>query len=342
MASKDSQLPPGQQLVAPRKWPVIGEREPRPGSERWTVEVAGQVAGPRVWALEELKRLPVCTRTIDIHCVTRWSKLAVEFHGVSLLEVIRHSEPLHDARYVSFVARSERGHSTSLPLEDLEPLDPIFAWEANGEPLAIEHGGPLRVIVPGRYFYKSLKWLTRIELLTDDKLGFWESTAGYHNTADPWRQQRYIATSLTKQEARTILKSRDFRDRDLRGIEAPGYDLAGLQAQGSKLRNANFQGANLHKATFDRANLSNANLRLADLRETSFLGVDLEGADLSGADVRGAVFSEASLVAATFVDLLQTGAKNGAVIDASTKFDSRVFDELTPEQAEYISQWVKR
>ncbi len=327
--------------MAPGKWPVIGEREPAAGGEQWTVDVAGQVAGPRLWLLEELQQLPSITRSVDIHCVTRWSKLAVEFRGVSLLEVLRRSEPLDNARYVSFIARSDRRHSTSLPRDALEALDPILAWEADGEPLPLEHGGPLRVIVPGRYFYKSLKWLARIEVFVDDQLGFWESTAGYHNTADPWRQQRYLASKLTKQEARVILQSLDFRDRDLRGIEAPGFDLTGLHAEAAKLRNANLQGAILQKACFDGANLSNANLRSADLRDASFLGADLEGADLTGADLRGARFHGASLVAATFVSTEQPNEPEGALVDSSTQFDPAVMDEITPEQADYLSHQIQ-
>ncbi len=338
MLSDDSPLPSGQQLVAPGKWPIIGEREPGEGDVPWTVVVAGRVARPAVWTLDELKGLPSRALPIDIHCVTRWSKLAVEFRGVLLADLIQQAQPLNDACFVSLVARSQRGHATSLPLQVIRDSNVLVAWEADGDPLAVAHGGPLRVVVPSRYFYKSLKWLARVEVLVDDRLGFWESTAGYHNTGDPWRQQRYIAPNLTKQQARTILQKRDFRKRDLRGIDAGRFDLTGLQAEDALLRNANFQAATLRSANFDRANLSNAKFQNADLREASFVRADLEGADLSGADLRGAVFRDASLVAATFVATTTAGAEYGARIDTTTHIDRRVLEVLTPEQAGYIAR----
>jgi len=341
MPHNDIHLPPGQQLVAPGKWPIIGECQPGEGDAIWTVTIAGRVARPAVWTLDELKGLPSSTRSIDIHCVTRWSKLAVAFRGVLLSDVIQRAGPLDDARFVSLLARSGRGHSTSLPLQVIEDEDVLMAWEADGEPLAVAHGGPLRVVTPRRYFYKSLKWVAGVELTVDDRLGYWESTAGYHNTADPWRQQRYLAPNLTKQQAREILERRDFRRRDLRGIDAEGFDLSGLRAEGSSLRNANFQGATLRGANLDRANLSNAALQNADLRDASFVAADLEGADLSGADLRGAVLREASLVAATFVTMTRDGVSRGAVIDATSQLDRRVLDDVTPEQSSYIAHQMK-
>src|SRR5690606_16836039 len=128
----------------------------------------------------------------------RWSKLDVPFRGVPLAVLLKICPPLPVAKYVSFAARSERRHSPSVLLEDALELDTLVALACEGRPLEKLHGGPVRVVVPGRYFYKSLKWLERIELLETDRLGYWEQTAGYHNTADPWQEQRYMAPQLDR------------------------------------------------------------------------------------------------------------------------------------------------
>jgi DMSO/TMAO reductase YedYZ molybdopterin-dependent catalytic subunit len=137
------------------------------------------------------------------------------------------------AQFVSFVARSIRSHSTSLKMDDALRAGALVAFAADGAPLTEEHGGPVRVVMPGRYFYKSLKWLERIELLAEDRFGFWESTAGYHNGADPWRQERYVASGITKTQARAILGTRNIAGRDLRGLAAAGLDLSGFRATGA-------------------------------------------------------------------------------------------------------------
>eukprot|EP00959_Pyramimonas_sp_CCMP1952_P333424 6981712-Pyramimonas_sp.AAC.1 len=126
---------------------------------------------------------------VDIHCVTRWSKIGARFSGIPLHDLLEEAGVTEDACYVSFVARSERNHSTSLPLRTLIDLQAIVAFEYEGEPLEEVHGGPVRVVVPGKYFYKSVKWLERIDVLTFDKLGYWEGDAGYHNNADPWTEE---------------------------------------------------------------------------------------------------------------------------------------------------------
>src|SRR5262245_40557525 len=203
------QLPPNQRLAAPGKWPVVGERQPADGGP-WTVEISGLVARPATLSLGELSELPQAERLIDIHCVTRWSKLACRFGGVPLLALVDQAGPLSDAKFVSFAARSPRQHSTSLPWDVVRRLDPLVALHYEGQPLASEHGGPVRVVVPGLYFYKSLKWLARVELLAEDRLGYWEGQAGYHNEADPWREQRYMAPAISRAEALKLLKRRDF------------------------------------------------------------------------------------------------------------------------------------
>lgn len=330
-------LPPGQQLAAPGKWPLVGERAPAPGPPDWTVAVCGCVEEPHVIGLSELRDMPRTEQTIDVHCVTRWSRPAMRFAGVSLRQLLQLVEPTADARYVSFVARSERAHSTSLRLDDALQLKSLVALEAEGRPLASEHGGPVRVVVPGRYFYKSLKWLERIELLAVDRLGYWEREAGYHNTADPWQEQRYMAPDLSRQEVQAALASRDFSHRNLRSLDARGRDLTGLNACGALLRDADFRGSRLRRACFDGANLTNAHFQGADLSEASLAGAGLEGADFSGADLRGADLRGAALFGTTFCTV---GSGNDlahpALMNRATLIDAAAIEQLAPQQAEFV------
>jgi DMSO/TMAO reductase YedYZ molybdopterin-dependent catalytic subunit len=335
-------LPPGQQLAAPGKWPAVGERSPRADAGPWRLAVDGLVSDPRQFTLDELLAMPRVEQLIDIHCVTRWSKPGVRFSGVPLARLCDLVRPLAEARYISFVARSERGHSTSLPLIEALALETLIAFEADGQPLAEVHGGPIRTVVPGRYFYKSLKWLERIEFLESDRLGYWEGTAGYHNTADPWREQRYMAPTLSRDEARRLLATRDLSHRDLRSLDAAGHDLTGLMARSALLRDADFRRCRLENACFDGANLSNAHFQQADLRGATFRGADVEGADFAGADLRGADFSGASLFGATFVTDSRSGSSSSAKIDRSTRIDPGSFDDLTPVQAEFVQQHNER
>jgi hypothetical protein len=324
--------------VAEGKWPLVGERQPRAGDDAWAVAIAGAVEHVRTYQLADLRRLPQVERTIDIHCVTRWSKLGVRFSGVLLADLLQRASVEPTASFVSFVARSDRAHSTSLPLEEALRLETLVALEAEGKPLDTQHGGPVRTVVPGRYFYKSLKWLERIELLPEDRLGYWEETAGYHNTADPWLEQRYIAPSLTKQQAQALIAARDFSGRDLRGIEAAGHDLSRLVALQALLRDADFRRCNLRGACFDGANLSNAHLDSADLRDATFRGADLEGASFAGADLRGADLSGASLFGTSFI-LERDGqaiADSGAQVDSATRLDARQIEALTPLQRAFV------
>jgi hypothetical protein len=338
-------LPPGQQLAAPGKWPIVGERLPSETDGPWTVAVCGMVARPKIWTLDELVALPQVSRAIDIHCVTRWSMLCTAFEGVLLSDLLKRSEPTPAARFVSFIAQSARNHSSSLPLAEAIELETILAVRCGGETLAAEHGGPVRAIVPGRYFYKSVKWVRQVELLAEDRLGYWEGQAGYHNHADPWQQQRYIAPGLSRQQVQAVLTTRDFSGRDLRSIDATGCDLAGLKAAEALLRDARFDRCELAGADFSAANLSNATLRGANLRGANFTGADVEGADFTAADLRGVDFRGASLVAATFCDATQQGAairQQGAIIDATTRFDRAAFDHLMPMQSEYVRQQLER
>ena len=142
----------------------------------------------------------------------------------------------------------------------------LIAIDVDGQPLPPDHGGPIRNLVPGRYFYKSVKWLEEIELLEQDRLGFWEAESGYHNLADPWQEQRYLAPTIDRREAAKLIDSKNFSQRDLRGIDASSRQLPGLMAAGAALRNADFSFSDLQGADFSEANLSNAHFRRTDLR----------------------------------------------------------------------------
>jgi DMSO/TMAO reductase YedYZ molybdopterin-dependent catalytic subunit len=329
----EAQLPPGQQLVAAGKWPTIGEQDPRADDAPWRLVVGGAVARPCTFALEELQSWPQVEQTIDLHCVTRWSKLGVRFSGVPLaMMILDRAQPGPAARFVSFVARSERAHSTSLSLAAALELQCQVAMAADGSPLSQQRGGPLRLVVPRRYFYKSLKWLERIELTSEDRLGFWERTAGYHNTADPWQEQRYVAEGITKAEARRILQTRDISGRELCSLVGDGRDLAGLMARGALLRNADFRNSSLRGACFEGANLTNAHFQGADLRDATFGNADLEGANFSNADLRGTCFLGARLLAASFCESTENGPIGNLRLDDRTQLQSAALEELTPMQ----------
>ncbi|HVU86048.1 MAG TPA: molybdopterin-dependent oxidoreductase [Pirellulales bacterium] len=336
MASTNRRLPPRQQLAAPGKWPAVGERAAVGPVGPWRVVVGGEVASPLDLSLDQLRALPRVERTIDIHCVTRWSKPEMRFAGVTLACLLDIARPHPEAKFVSFVAYSARNHSTSLPLADAIALETLIVWEFDGAPLPAEHGGPVRVVVPSRYFYKSLKWLRAIEVLAIDKPGYWESEAGYHNTGDPWREERYMAPQLTRQEMRAAFAARDSSGRDLRSIDARGHDLSGLRAQGALLRDANFQECRLAGAIFDDANLSNAHFAGAVLAGASFARADVEGADFSGADLRGANFTGASLFGVTFGAVEAGQSSRPAIADATTRIDAAGLEALVPLQAQLI------
>jgi DMSO/TMAO reductase YedYZ molybdopterin-dependent catalytic subunit len=334
-------LPPNQHLAAPGKWPVVGEKASRTNDERpWTVTVVGQVEREVTLTLDELDALPQVERTLDIHCVTRWSRLDVRFGGLLLQTVLDMARPLPDARYLSFIARSDRNHSTSLPLTDALELGTLIARTQEGEPLEPIHGGPVRTVTPGRYFYKSLKWLERIELLTEDRLGYWEDEAGYHNRADPWQEERYLAPSVTRQQMGRLLQRRDISGDDLRGVEASGRSLHGLKAIGAKLRDARFENADLSLADFTAANLSNARLNGANLQNAILFGADCEGADFSGADLRGTDLTGASLFGATFRSAESDA--DGAILDRTTRLDDAALSALAPVQESYVRRLTGR
>lgn len=336
MAEQDPPLPPNQVLASPHKWPVVGEHAPRPGDEPWCLTIDGLVENPCTWSLAELRAMPQCSFTTDIHCVTRWSKLAMNFTGLPLAALLDQCGPAPGSRFISFTARSARAHATSLPLAGALALGTFIAFTQNGEDLAAQHGGPIRTIVPGRYFYKSLKWLERIELLHDDRLGWWEDQSGYHNNADPAREQRYVSRHHDRRAVMAMIQRRDLSGQDLLGLEAPGINLAGLNAAGALLRNADFRNANLAEADFAGANLSNAHFDGADLRHASFRGADLEGASFLGADIRGTDLQGASLFGATFCPEPPSPHAPPAIHDRTTRFLPQQLQTLTEAQMSFL------
>ena len=182
-----ARLPPGQYYTD--KWPVLHAGEiPDVDLATWALEVAGEVEEPLTLSFEELRQLPATEVTTDIHCVTRWSRFDTSFRGVHWRELAKLVKPRPSARFV--VAHAEAGFTSNVPLAAIEDEQALLAYEADGEPLTPEHGWPLRLVVPGRYFWKSAKWLRGLALRATDQPGFWERY-GYHNDADYWKEQRY-------------------------------------------------------------------------------------------------------------------------------------------------------
>jgi len=182
-----ARLPPGQYLT--EKWPVLHAGSvPKTDLATWNFEVFGEVERPLTLTWDELRELPATEVTVDVHCVTRWSRFDARFRGVHWRELAKLVEPKPHARFV--VAHAEQGFTSNVPLEALEADDALLAYEADGEPLTPDHGWPLRLLVPSRYFWKSAKWLRGLELRSTDQPGFWERY-GYHNDADYWEEERY-------------------------------------------------------------------------------------------------------------------------------------------------------
>jgi DMSO/TMAO reductase YedYZ molybdopterin-dependent catalytic subunit len=180
-------LPPGQYLTD--KWPVLHAGSvPSTDLHTWTFRVWGEVEEPLTLAWEEFDALPKTEHVQDIHCVTRWSRFDMSFRGVHWRDLAPLVRPKPSARFA--IAHAEQGFTANVPFASLEDDHALLATEANGEPLTAEHGWPLRLVIPGKYFWKSAKWLRGIELTASDRPGFWEGY-GYHNDADPWQEERY-------------------------------------------------------------------------------------------------------------------------------------------------------
>ena len=312
LARGAARLPPGQALT--RKFPIVGERAPRAGApatvdelERWSLVVDGEVERPLRLGWPEYLALPHADRTVDVHCVTGWTRLGSTFRGVPLADLLDRAGARPAARYVRFEADSERGHDTSLPL-GLARTDTWLVHELDGAPLALEHGFPVRTLTPSRYFYKSLKWLRRIELLAEDRLGYWERDSAYHNVGDPWAgDQRFTSGSIDPDELARFRAARDLSPwrlprkvllgADLRGWRPATRELGRLQ-----IKNSDLSGADLAGCDLAGANLSLSDLRGASLAGANLAGADLEGANLAGSDLTGADLSGCALSATRFFE----------------------------------------
>jgi DMSO/TMAO reductase YedYZ molybdopterin-dependent catalytic subunit len=184
-AGEEGRVPPGQYVT--QGFPVLSAGPtPHTPLSQWTFSIrrAGEVL--KSWTWPEFQALQAQTVTVDIHCVTRWSKLGTMWRGVSVDSLL--DQAPNDAAYV--MAFSDGGYTANLPVRDVSGGQAWVAFEYGGQPLEPEHGGPARLLVPHLYFWKSAKWVRGLELLEHDQPGFWE-TYGYHIYGDPWREQRY-------------------------------------------------------------------------------------------------------------------------------------------------------
>jgi DMSO/TMAO reductase YedYZ molybdopterin-dependent catalytic subunit len=185
---RDARLPPGQYDVG-SSFPVLtAEVSPRLRAEDWTLRIDGLVEQPRTWTWDEIHKLPSTAYQGDIHCVTTWSKLGTSFGGVSVDDLFAEVKVRPEATHI--IAWSVTGYTTNLPIEHVTGGKAWIVWEHEGKPLPPEHGGPVRMLVPHLYFWKSAKWIGGIRLLDHDEPGFWEQR-GYHMLGDPWLEQRY-------------------------------------------------------------------------------------------------------------------------------------------------------
>lgn len=182
-----SRLPPGQYLTD--RFPVlhVGEiPDYQPG--QWSLNIFGLVDKPFTLTLEELKALPSVSLTFDIHCVTKWSKFDTTWQGVRVKELLALAGVRNDATHA--MEHAEFGYTTNVPLADITTDEALVAYAFEGEEITAEHGGPVRIVIPHLYFWKSAKWLRGIELIPQDAPGFWERN-GYHMYADPFKEQRF-------------------------------------------------------------------------------------------------------------------------------------------------------
>ena len=181
-------VPPGQALT--EKWPVLHYGGvPRISKEKWSLRIFGLIdQEPLTLDFEALLALPQTQMTEDIHCVTRWSRLSVPFEGVLFSDVMNLVKVRPDATHA--MIHAENSFTSNLSLDDLLQPNVMFAYRADGEDLEANHGGPVRLVVPHLYFWKSTKWVRGVEFMDRDRAGFWESY-GYHMRGDPWAEERY-------------------------------------------------------------------------------------------------------------------------------------------------------
>jgi DMSO/TMAO reductase YedYZ molybdopterin-dependent catalytic subunit len=186
-AAKANRVPPGQYIT--KDFPVLSAGPtPRTRLDQWSFTIEGLVKEPAKWSWEEFLKLPAQTYVVDISCVTKWTKLDMKWKGVSVDTLFEHVEL--DPKAAFLTAFCDGGYTTNLPLPDVVNGQAFVAYEYDDKPLAPEHGGPARLVVPHLYFWKSAKWVRGLRLMEKDKSGFWESL-GYNNHGDPWKEERY-------------------------------------------------------------------------------------------------------------------------------------------------------
>ncbi|MFX0094328.1 MAG: sulfite oxidase-like oxidoreductase [Candidatus Hodarchaeota archaeon] len=190
MDQNKSRLPPGQRLTT--RFPVLqAGKIPKIDNKDWQLRIYGEVEKPVTLTYDELTTLPSSRITCDIHCVTSWSKFDTLWEGVQFKEIVKLCKPHTNAKYVIFECADLGGRfTTSLPLEVLMDEDVLLAYKYDNKPLETKHGGPVRGLVPKRYFYKSAKWIIGLKFVEKDEPGYWER-GGYSNSADPWKEERY-------------------------------------------------------------------------------------------------------------------------------------------------------
>lgn len=331
-------LPPGQGLIRnPDNWPVLGETAPRDDASPWMIRVTGEVERPLEIALTDLMARPRTELISDIHCVTRWSKYDWAFTGVPLMDVLDEAGLTENANFVRFIARTERAHDTSITMDLCRQLKPLITFTAQGEPLAEEHGGPVRMVTPGRYFYKSVKWLEEIEIRADNKLGYWEAGPGYHDNADPWEQERFITGNIPPDLRQRMIDRRSLGKRDLFSVNFDGEDLGGLDAVGTLMRNCSFKGAKLRSADFTDANVSGGYFDGADMVDANLRGASCNGTSFDGADLRSVDFTGAELFGASFV---AEDGSNGAIMDGATLITEDQLARMSDANRAYVEATI--
>jgi DMSO/TMAO reductase YedYZ molybdopterin-dependent catalytic subunit len=183
---RSGRIPPGQQLT--NRFPIMTYGStPTVTAEAWRLEVSG-LAKEKTFTMADFQAMPQVELTADFHCVTRWSKLDVQWRGVRVLDFLKLIEI--DPKALHVMEHCYGGYTTNISLADFKKEENIFAYILNGEPLPAEHGGPMRLVVPHLYAWKSAKWLSGLEFISSEKLGFWEVN-GYHRRGEPWAEERY-------------------------------------------------------------------------------------------------------------------------------------------------------
>jgi len=313
---------------------MVGERAPsaeltEPAS--WRLQLVGLIRNPITLDLVTFLSRADQQLTFDIHCVTSWTRFGSTWTGLPLSVLLDEAEPMAGAAFVSFEAYSDRGHHTSLPL-DVAREDSWLVHSFEGEPVEIGHGGPVRVVTPSRYFYKSLKWVRRIVVLAEDRLGWWEEGSYYHNNADPWAgDERFTSGSIRPEQLeRFIGASRydKYRGRVMMGLDLRRWVPANLDLRRMYLKNCDLRGLSLAGADLRESNLSLSDLRGADLHGADLSGSDLEGVNFSGADLTDADLTDSALSATRFVD------DTGGALLAGANFDGSY--GLVEEQEEFV------